>query len=73
MMSERNHQDSFISFNPKHTRTSSEPNLVVPKITDCKMHIKVIVSQTARVEVESELHVTAVARNIAGKREVGKL
>lgn len=37
------------------------------------MHIKVIVSQTARVEVESELHVTAVARNIAGKREVGKL
>lgn len=63
MMSERNHQDSFISLNRKHTRISSVPNLVVPKLTACKTHIKVIVSQTAALEVESKLYMTAVTRN----------
>lgn len=68
MMSERHHQDSFISFNRKHTHISSEPNPVVPKLTDCKMHIKVIISQTAGVEVENKSHMTAVARDILAKR-----
>lgn len=33
------------------------------------MHIKVIVSQTAGVDVESKLHVTAVTRNVAAKEK----
>ncbi len=70
MMSERNQRDSFISFNRKHTRISCELNLVVPKITDCKMHMKVIASQTAGVESESKLYMSAVTRNIAAKLEV---
>lgn len=32
------------------------------------MHIKVIVSQTAGVEAESKLHMTAETRNKAGKK-----
>lgn len=61
MMSERNHHDSFISFNGKHTPGSCEPNPEVPKITDCKMHIKVIVSQAAAAEEGSKLHAAAAA------------
>lgn len=51
----------------------SEPNPVLPKLTDCKMHIKVIVSQTAAVDVEGKLHTTAVTRNRAAKTEVSEL
>lgn len=53
----------------KHARISSEQNPARPELTDCKMHMKVIVSRADGADEGRKLHMTAAARGIAVRGE----